>query len=338
MTPSDLIADFARDHGLQGDFAHQAGALHLPLAEHVETVAKTRGGTLTVGLCGPQGSGKSTTVDLLSRLLQAQGLRTATLSIDDLYLARGRRRALAARVHPLLLTRGPPGTHDVALGVDVLARLARRGRVRLPRFDKASDDPCPEANWPVFDGPADVVLFEGWCIGARPQAPEALDAPVNALERDRDPDGVWRRFVNDALAGEYQRLFGAIDLLVQLRPPSFETVLRWRRQQEQELRRRIGKLPRCSLESATASPELKKVSPGFGKVSSSFPHLWRRTMSDAEVAVFVQHYERLTRHIDAEMPSRADVLVILGEDRQALSMRFGRQAMAESTPPSVSTS
>lgn len=304
----DPIAEFVRVHALQGDFARQAAALHLPLAEHIAAAARGRGGTLTVGLCGPQGSGKSTTVALLGRLLDGRGLRTATLSIDDLCLSRQWRQALAVQVHPLLLTRGPPGTHDVELGLDVLARLAEPGPVRLPRFDKASDEPRPEADWPVFDGPADVILFEGWCVGARPQPPEALAKPVNALERDRDPDGVWRAYVNASLASRYQSLFEAVDLLIQFRAPSFETVRRWRRQQEHALRRRIQ-------ESSAVSGE-------FGPVSCDIPHVYGRTMTDDELAIFVQHYERLTRHIDAEMPSRADVLIRLGEGREALSLIF----------------
>jgi D-glycerate 3-kinase len=240
-----------------------------------------QGGMLVVGLCGPQGSGKSTTAAALAVLLRASGARVAVLSIDDLYLGQAARRDLAAAVHPLFAVRGPPGTHDVALGLRVLEGLARPGDVALPRFDKATDDPAPRSEWPLVEGPVDVVLFEGWCVGAAPERAERLAAPVNALERDEDVDGVWRRYANDTLAGEYQALFGRIGLLIQLRAPSFHAVLGWRCEQEKKLRARTD-----------------------------------RGMSDAQIARFIQHYERLTRWIDLEMPARADVVVQLDKARR----------------------
>lgn len=188
---------------------------------------------MIVGLCGAQGSGKSTVAAALDRALTAQGLAVATLSLDDLYLGRAARRALAATVHPLLATRGVPGTHDVGLGVELLTRLRERLPVRLPRFDKGRDEPVPAAEW-VDAGACDVVLFEGWCVGARPQAEAELVAPVNALERDEDPDGRWRRYVNARLGGDYQALF-AIDRLVLLAAPGFAVVAGWRAEQEHRL-------------------------------------------------------------------------------------------------------
>lgn len=251
------------------------------LADRIAVAARAHGGMLVAGLSGPQGSGKSTLAAALPGLLAAHGLRTAVLALDDLYLARAERQRLAREVHPLLATRGVPGTHDVALGLATLAALARPGATAIPRFDKAVDDRLPPAEWTRAQGPFDVVLFEGWCVGARPQPPAALAEPVNALERDEDPRGVWRRYANDALAGPYQALFGRIGFQVLLRPPGFEAVLGWRVQQEHELR----------------------AARGGGQ-------------SDAEIARFIQHYERLTRHIDAEMPARADVTVMLDAARE----------------------
>ncbi|HEY3798320.1 MAG TPA: kinase [Caulobacteraceae bacterium] len=237
---------------------------------------------LVVGLTGPQGSGKSTLAAQLPAALAARGLSAAILALDDLYLPRAERQRLAREVHPLFATRGPPGTHDAALGADILARLAQGAAAQAPSFDKGADDRLAGAR-PI--DPADVVIFEGWCVGARPQPPAALATPVNALERDEDPDGVWRRAVNDALAGPYKALFAPIGFQVLLRAPSFETVFGWRRQQELALR-----------------------AEGRGQ-------------SDAELARFIQHYERLTRHIDAEMPARADVVVDLGPDREVRDLR-----------------
>lgn len=240
---------------------------------------------LVVGLTGAQGSGKSTLAAKLAPLLAARGLRTAVLALDDLYLPKADRQRLAADIHPLLATRGVPGTHDVALGLAVLASLTTERRTRVPRFDKGADDRWPHAAWPILEGPADVVVFEGWCVGARPQPLAALARPVNALERERDPGGVWRAYVNAALAGPYRALFDQVGLQALLLAPGFEAVLGWRLQQEHELRARRGDVGQ----------------------------------TDAEIAVFIQHYERLTRHIAAEMPPRADVVVRLGPEREVVS-------------------
>lgn len=261
--------------------------MHLPLSAWILRKRRALGRCCVVGVAGPQGSGKSTAAMVVQRLLEAQGLRVAALSIDDVYLPRAERLQLAKDVHPLLAPRGPPGSHDLPLAAQVLQQLVRGESLALPRFDKASDDRRPLEAWDMFHGPADVVLLEGWCVGARPQDPAAQDVPVNELERLEDPRGVWRRHANEALQ-RYRALFSTFDLLVQFVPPDFETVVRWRQEQEAKLRARGAE--------------------GYG------------VMSDAEVVRFVSHYERLTRHMFAEMPARADICIRLGPDRDPVSM------------------
>jgi pantothenate kinase-related protein Tda10 len=152
---------------------------YLPLADHVAALRTAKAGPLCVGIQGPQGAGKSTLTQLLARVLtDVAGLRVAVLSIDDLYLTRSERAELAARVSPLFITRGVPGTHDVALGTRVLGALTRPGSVALPRFDKARDDRSPQPSWPVISGPVDVVLFEGLWIGLTAIDDAELAAPV----------------------------------------------------------------------------------------------------------------------------------------------------------------
>jgi D-glycerate 3-kinase len=245
-----------------------------------------------VGLCGAQGSGKSTVSEGLQARLEASGLKVALLSIDDLYLPREDREALAAEVHPLCRTRGVPGTHDPALGEAVIAACGEAGEVALPRFDKAEDTRAPEAGWPRIVAPVDVVLFEGWCVGARAQDDAALEVPVNALERDEDGDGVWRRWANDRLAGDYQRLFARIDWLVLLKAPGFAVVAGWRQEQEHKLR-------------AALAAEGKGLA---------------ATLDDAGVKRFIQHYQRITEHLLTEMPGRADLTVSLDAERRPVSV------------------
>ena len=281
------LDDFRGRERLPAAFQDEVAQVHAPLAEAIAAAARARPG-LVVGVCGPQASGKTTMSAVLARLLEQQGLRAATLALDDLYLPRADRALLGARVHPLLATRGVPGTHDVALGLELLDALRRSGPAAVPKFEKAADDRADEAEWPVFEGPADVVLFEGWCVGARPQSQDALAEPVNALEREEDPEGRWRGWVNAQLAGPYQRLFGRLDRLVLLQAPGFEAVLRWRTEQEHKLRDRL----------TAAGGDM------------------RRSMTDAQLARFVSHYERLTRWVLAEAPSRADWLIRLDEERR----------------------
>ena len=226
---------------------------------------------------------------MLRGLLARAGLEASVLSLDDLYLPREDRERLALEVHPLLRTRGVPGTHDPALGLSLIESLAQPGETILPRFDKAVDDRAPPERWPRVEGPVDVIIFEGWCVGARAQAARALEPPLNVLEREQDPHAVWRRFANKALATTYRPLFDRIDMLALMAAPSFDVVLDWRREQERALRAERG---------ADAG------------------------MSDAALATFVQHYERLTRHILAEMPRRAAVVARLGPEREVLKVRF----------------
>jgi D-glycerate 3-kinase len=277
----------AREH-LPPGFAETVRAVCEPLAGRIAGAA--RGTGFTVGICGTQASGKSTLTAVIARLLEGRGLSVAVLSLDDLYLTRAERRRLAAEVHPLFATRGVPGTHDVALGERVLDALKGAGEVALPSFDKAADDRRPSADWPGVRAPVDVILFEGWCVGARSQPPAALVQPLNALERDEDAHGVWRAYANTALAGDYQTLFARLDLFVLLQAPSFEVVLDWRREQERKLRERLAR-------------------DGAGSSNA---------MSDEAVARFIAHYERITRWILEEAPGRADVVVRLDAERRPI--------------------
>jgi D-glycerate 3-kinase len=256
------------------------------LAELVTRHRTQREGLFVLGLCGAQGSGKSTLAAALARMLARDGTRTAILSLDDIYLTRAERLQLAREVHPLFATRGAPGTHDVALGLATIEALAQGAAVRLPRFDKGADDRAPQGRWPTAPAQTQVLLFEGWCLGAIAEPARRLTEPVNALEEDEDPHGIWRRYANAALAEAYQDLFGRIEALALLAAPGWDVVAHWREQQEAGLR----------------------------QIGAS------RAMSPSEVARFVQHYERLTRWILEEMPARADLTVRLDAERGIVSL------------------
>jgi D-glycerate 3-kinase len=244
--------------------------------------------TVTVGICGAQGSGKTTLTRQIKQSLEQTGHRVGLISLDDFYLSKEDRCRLASEVHPLLRARGVPGTHDIGLARSTLEALKRSGVVSLPVFDKARDDCCPLSAWAQVQGPMDIILLEGWCVGALPEDEGALETPVNDLERAGDPDGTWRRYVNSALDGPYREFFSKMDFLILLAAPSFDVVFGWRREQERQLR----ESRRSDRESSTG------------------------IMSDKQLKRFIAHFERLTRHILREMPARADLVVRLDRDRR----------------------
>ena len=236
---------------------------------------------LLVGINGAQGSGKSTTAELLAiTLLQVHGLKTIQCSIDDFYLTHAERVQLAQDIHPLLITRGVPGTHDLKLLHDTLNRLMTQGpaaTTQVPRFNKALDDRLPKNDWETFRGKSDVVILEGWCVGTPPQPKTRLKGAINALEAEEDADGAWRTYVNDALCNGYRSLFDRLDLLVLLKIPDFSAVIEWRSLQEQKLAEQAGQL------------------------------IGSKIMDAAAIQRFVMHFERLTRWNLETLPSIADL-------------------------------
>jgi D-glycerate 3-kinase len=240
-------------------------------------------GPFLLGISGLQGSGKSTLGAELIQAAAARGWGAVTLSLDDAYLSRDERLRLAGDVHPLLRTRGVPGTHDLALLIstlDALAKASPERPVPVPRFDKGQDDRYAEALWPTEAEVPKLVVLEGWCLGVEPQDESALAAPVNALERDEDADGHWRQWVNAQLRG-YLPLWRALHALVVLQAPGWDVVARWRDEAEQPLRDR-------------GEP---------------------RAMDAPALSRFLQHYERLSRHALATLPAKADVVVLLDDQR-----------------------
>ena len=239
-------------------------------------------------ISGLQGTGKSTLAAQIAALGRSRGLRVATLSIDDLYLGRRERLRLARRVHPLLATRGPPGTHDVALGCEVLDNLRAGRRVMVPRFDKLADTRPPPSRWSRIDA-VDLVLFEGWFLKTPPQSADALREPINDIERDEDRDGFWRNHCNHALAHDYPALWARLDRLLFLQPPAFEVVPDWRWQQEMQLQ--------------AARP---------GSAQS------RRAMTRPQLERFVQVFERVSRQALRTLPALADITWRLDAQRRPL--------------------
>ncbi|RLU00342.1 hypothetical protein [Ketobacter sp.] len=284
-----------RQEHLPDDFLTTVADYFYPLALRLRDLQHARGRPVIIGVNGAQGTGKSTLALFLETLLnQHLDCPCARFSLDDIYLTRAEREANAKAIHPLLLTRGVPGTHDVALGNRVIDELLAAGPdnvVPIPAFDKARDDRAPMADWPLHRGSVSIILLEGWCVAALPEAdPQQLQTPVNTLEAQEDPDGHWRRFVNQQLAEPYQRLFGRLDYLVMLKAPSMECILEWRTLQEQKLAEKTAMHQNGASAAGIMSPQ--------------------------QIKRFIMHYERLTRVMLAEMPQRADSLYVIDEQHR----------------------
>lgn len=231
-----------------------------------------------VGVSGAQGSGKTTLARMLVLWAREQGIAAASVSLDDYYLSQQHRAVLAARIHPLLALRGMPGSHHIEQAIADAQAVLRGQPVALPSFDKALDQPgLTRALQQV-----DLLIVEGWCLGLTAQTPEQLTAAINTLELNEDQRGHWRTFVNQQLAGDYQQYWQLFSKLIWLKAPDWPAICRWRALQEQQL----------------------WLSRGKG-------------MTDAELARFMQSFQRLTEHSFLVLPQRADVVVELNQQHQA---------------------
>lgn len=238
-----------------------------------------------IAIVGAQGSGKTT----LARAA-AERFGAAQISIDDVYLTRAEREAVAREVHPLFVTRGPPGTHDLGLLQRLIEALSAAGpddETLIPDFDKRGDDRRPVTDWRVFRGRPSAILIDAWCLGALPEEAAALAVPVNALETDHDPDGGWRRAVNGFVGGTYADFLARFDAVLFLRAPSFDVVLDWRCQQEADL---------------------------LGIAPADLPAAER-----ARLAGFIQYFERISRRM-LDGGVNADVIMQLDRNHLPGSM------------------
>ena len=285
-----VLARFLQEASLPDSVAFNFMRWHAGVTQSLAQRAKTADTPPLIGFSGCQGSGKSTLVALMAKVMrEVYGVSTVVLSLDDFYLTKAARAALAESLHPLFATRGVPGTHDLALLNETIAALRQpSGAVPVPAFDKALDDRTEIVHWRQVSAPVQLILLEGWCVGLLPQSESELESPINPMEAEQDPSLVWRREVNRQLANGYAHLFGELDALLLLQAPSFDAVFEWRWQQEQRLSEQF---------------------------QQDHPDRPDPTMSRSEVADFVLHYQRLTEHALKTLPDRADFVWELATDR-----------------------
>ena len=195
--------------------------------------------TMIVGLSGGQGTGKTTISSIIKIILEKYfKLNVFKISIDDFYKTRKERIILSKKVHPLLKTRGVPGTHDI----DMMLNLFRKVKAKkvkalsLPKFDKSVDDRVSKDKWYKIKSKPDIVIFEGWCVGAKSQSKKQLIKPINSLERLNDQSMKWRKYVNLNLKNKYKKFHSMMDCLLYLKAENFALLRKWRLVQEKKLK------------------------------------------------------------------------------------------------------
>ena len=250
-----------------------------------------------LGLSGGQGSGKTTISSIISIILNKYfKLNVFKISIDDFYKTRKKRLELSKKVHPLLMVRGVPGTHDISIMLDFFKRIKEKKfkSIKLPRFNKATDDRYNKKLWYSVKRRPDVIIFEGWCVGAKAEQNYSLKTPINSLEKLKDQKQIWRRFVNKQLKSKYKKLYDQLNCLLFIKAKNFSLLRQWRIKQEKKL----------SLKSKRSN-KLK-------------------IMSDKEIINFMQTYQRITQNMFKSVPKYASIILNLNSNQQIKSVVYNK--------------
>ena len=250
-----------------------------------------------IGLAGGQGTGKTTISSILNIILKKYfKLNVFKISIDDLYKTREDRIKLSKRIHPLLMTRGVPGTHDINFIFDLLKKVKNKkfNQQRLPKFNKAIDDRLKRKSWYLVKKVPDVIIFEGWCVGARAEKNITLKKSINSLERTADKNLRWRKYVNGQLQTKYKKLFSKLDCLLFLKAGNFKLLQSWRLKQE------------TLLKLNTKNKANSKI------------------MSKNEVLTFMQTYQRVTQNMFKFAPKYSSIVLNLNRNHQIKSIKYNK--------------
>ena len=270
----------------------QLNDFFLPIGKMIYQVYSKDNKTKIIGLTGGQGSGKSTISNILKIILKENfNLETVIFSIDDFYKTLKERKNMSKNISPLFLTRGVPGTHDTKMLLKCITKLKKYKFTKtvIPRFDKALDNRVLKKNWLKVIKKPNIVIFEGWCVGAKPQKKKDLLIPINRLEKYYDKKKIWRNKVNQELKNDYSKIFKLIDKTIFLKVPSFKYVLKWRLLQEKKLR----------------------ISKKGNKI-----------MSDNQIKKFIMFYERLTKHMLKTLSKKADTTIKIDTKHRLKSIKF----------------
>ena len=251
-----------------------------------------------VGLAGGQGAGKTTITSIISIILRKYfKLNVFVISIDDFYKTRKERFLLSKKIHPSLMTRGVPGTHDINVMLDFFkkAKSKKFKSLKLPKFNKAIDDRYKKKFWYSIKKRPDVIIFEGWCVGAKAEKNNTLKKAINSLEKMDDKKLIWRKHVNNQLKSKYKKLYNQLNCLLFLKAKNFSLLQEWRLKQEKKL-------------------WLKNSKSSNNKI-----------MNKKDVFKFMQTYQRLTQNMLRFAPKYASIILNLNSNHQIKSVVYKKK-------------
>jgi len=267
--------------------------IYIPISFWIENKYKEKGKTLFLGFSGGQGSGKTTVVKILKIILKKFFKRKIHVSsIDDFYKTLKDRNKMSYTAHPLFKTRGVPGTHDINLIKNFFYFIKRKNfkKTKLPKFDKSIDDRLKKKYWFNVKEKPEIVILEGWCVGAQSQSNFLIKKPINILEKYEDQNLTWRKYVNEKLKKEYKKLFAMIDCYIFMKVPNFNMVFKWRLLQENKLRKK-----------------------------SQFK---RKIMSYNEIKRFIMFYQRITLQMIKDLSKSASIVMFLNKNHGIKKILF----------------
>ena len=293
MTKSDYLKYLKKQEVFGKPIVDKIGKLnkfYLPLSEWIYSIYSKDFKTKIIGLSGGQGAGKSTITGILKLILKKKyGLNICVFSIDDFYKTKNERLRMSRKKHPLFITRGVPGTHDIKLLNQTIRKLKQKKfrTVLIPKFDKSKDDRYRKNKWQKIKTKPDIIIFEGWCVGTTHQNNNELKRPINLIEKKYDENLKWRKTVNNLIKKRYKNIFNKIDKLVFLKVPHFNYIIKWRWLQEQKMK------------LTTKS---------------------KKTMSKTEVKEFIMFYERLSKHMIKNYSKISDLTIFLDKKHRSKKM------------------
>ena len=266
---------------------------YIPISFWIENKYKKKGKTLFLGFSGGQGSGKTTVAKILKIILKKFFKREIYVSsIDDFYKTLKDRNEMSHTIHPLFKIRGVPGTHDISLVKKFFDFIKKKNfkKFKLPKFDKSMDERLKKKYWSNIKKRPEIVILEGWCVGAKPQSNSIINKSINVLEKYEDKHLIWRKYANEKLKKEYKKLFAMIDHFIFMKIPNFNVVYEWRLLQESKL----------------------------GKKS----HSSKKIMSYNEIKRFIMFYERITLQMIKDLSKSASVVIFLKTNHKIKKILF----------------
>tara|TARA_B100000575_G_C23126208_1_gene652509 strand:- start:768 stop:1628 length:861 start_codon:yes stop_codon:yes gene_type:complete len=254
----------------------------LPIIIHLENSESKK-----VLIGGSQGIGKSSLIIIIKKTLEKFfNKNVLALSLDNYYLSKDERKSISNKEHELLITRGVPGTHNIKKLVNDIKRFEKNiYPINIPLFDKLIDNRLNK--YQKIYKKCNMLILEGWCCGCKDINKNYLFKNINSLEKKFDTKYLWRKFYNNKLKKEYKLLFNLFDETIFLKAPSFKYVLRWRIKQEKN---------------------------NSSNLSNS------KKMSNQEIELFIQHYEKITKWMLKNYSKFANIVLKINKDQKITSI------------------